>query len=331
MLPCIDIQLEYIYKLRPYMRMLKKYIREMETGANVLLAQSHISSLSGGIARPVYALSNFQDLLRRQIVACRTFARISIEQQLQAQEDLRKMKRQDRIYRRDGVSILYLQLEIQKQRHLAEELTGQVGDCGLILCDILESWRLSGATIETLFNLCCVTPAEAARIPSADRSLPFVQLIQKYRLDYHGDPSVFTAQSFAPLTHAITAGLRRKEINRLNTQKALAAQRRQLPLGDNARQAVAHMFYAVYQDQDVSIQGYQTFRRVCDRFFTHLKKQGYRNLDHAKNYLAECTPLETEEWLDMVCPRFISKDDILKILQEEMDGFQRNPEDCFFN
>lgn len=313
-------QIDYIRRLRHMMVLMKRNVAAIE-------AISH--SQNQGLSEP----GLYRKTLYRQMVTARRFVQLTAEQYQDCTEALRQMRRRRNLHRRQGVTILLEEAEVKKMAELAQEIWGQLGDCGFILAEVMDLWQVMGGTREELFSLCCCSPAQIEKIPPEDELLRYSVLVWRYKLDWHdgwtGRP--FRVGAAAPMTTGISASFPQRLSGALRMRRPLGHQpslfqeQPSLPLEEPAKQALVQMFWKVYSEpvgaeepEGMGESPHSKFRAICDRILERISKRGYGDKENAVRYFSECSQADLEEWWDMVCPRLITKGEIVEILKEEL-------------
>lgn len=292
------LQIEYVRRIKPLIEVMRRQVERLR----------RVSGRGGDE-------SSCRRCLKSQVIASRKFAIITIEQLELARGELNRLRRMRSKGKSDGVVIMPLETRYKKQQRLVSELWGQLGDCGSIMADVLDTWQLKGGTVEELLELC---PVKKRRDLYGDES--FSRLIWKQRLDYDG--GVLDISCFGPMTHALNALFSQRLDKALIQDKlaqmksAIASSTRGLPLSDKAKRQLAQMVRLVYYDKDIDDARYGRCFRVCSEIMDLLSRKGYGSTQNAENYLAECSMEDVEEWLDMICPKIITKPELLEILKK---------------
>lgn len=217
---------------------------------------------------------------------------------------------------------------------------------GNAICASLDLWQSLGAGIEDLFNLCNAKPKQIEEVYHDNfEHKKFSEIMMVYCLDYHHKGNWFDIRNYAPLTHSIKEyyidhlekahvkypELREATDNKIqelfpelskhiaeekkdeygntyyyNGDKPIALKEIAVPLDDSLKEVIINAIEAVVINKDKSDEARTDF------VYSLMRNAG--DIETLIDYFAEGDSEAIYEWLDIICPKFLSVNDISEIM-----------------
>jgi hypothetical protein len=217
---------------------------------------------------------------------------------------------------------------------------------GKFICEGLDLWQSFGASLEDLFNLCNAKPKQIQEVYRDNfEEKKFSEIMMVYCLDYNHKGDWYDMRNYAPLTHSIkeyffddlqrinvkypeikeSMGNKMQEmfpelckhvvkekkdengnIYYFNGDKPIALKEIAVPLDDSLKEVIVNAIEAVV------INGDKSNEERTDFVYSLLRNAG--DFQTLFDYFAEGDREAIEEWLDITCPKFISSNEISKIM-----------------
>ena len=142
---------------------------------------------------------------RSALVILRMKSRCVIDRLMEANNEIRRLEREERKLKNSGVIALPLVVALESARTKREVAQVDLSLCGSQIVDFLDRWQEKGATLLDLCFLCGHEHRRTLReIKAKDRNDRFSRLIFVCNLDFRNDKADFLDYSTdAPLTHAV--------------------------------------------------------------------------------------------------------------------------------
>lgn len=144
---------------------------------------------------------------RKLLIKLRRFARPLLAQKNNLVDDLTFYERQKKKLNVAGISMPVLEISIKNTRAAADQVDDSIYWLGECICNSLDLWQHSGATLKDLCNLISLPYHRALEeIKKKDISnMPFSELFMIYNLDYlhHEKDEWYDTRHDGPYTHCI--------------------------------------------------------------------------------------------------------------------------------
>lgn len=243
-------------------------------------------------------------------------------------------------------SVEDLMKEREEFKEHLENLNKLLINEGKLLCTSLDLWQSLGASIEDLFNLCNAKPKQIQEVYRDNfEHKKFSEIMMVYGLDYDHKGDWYDMRNYAPLTHSIKeyfldymkkANVKYPEVRKAtdnqmqemfpelckyvatekkdengniyycNGDKPIALKEIAVPLDDSLKEVIINAIEAVVINGDKSDE-YRT-----DFVYSLMRNAG--NLETLIDYFTEGNRETIEEWLDIICPKFLSSNEISEIM-----------------
>lgn len=217
---------------------------------------------------------------------------------------------------------------------------------GELICASLDSWQSLGASIEDLFNLCNAKPKQIEEVYRDNfEHKKFSEIMMVYGLDYDHKGDWYDMRNYAPLTHSIKeyfldylnkAHVKYPEVRKAtdnkiqemfpelckhvvtekkdengniyycNGDKPVALKEIAVPLDDSLKEVIVNAI------EDVVINGDKSDEYRTDFVYSLMRNVG--DIENIVNHFKDNDKNAIEEWLDIICPKIISSNEISEIM-----------------
>lgn len=217
---------------------------------------------------------------------------------------------------------------------------------GKLICTSLDLWQSLGAGIEDLFNLCNAKPKQIEEVYRDNfEHKKFSEIMMVYSLDYHHEGDWYDMRNYAPLTHSIKeyyidylekAHVKYPEVREATNNKIqemfpelskhvaeekkdeygniyycsgdkpIALKEIAVPLDDSLKEVIVNAIEAVVINAD------QSNEERTDFVYSLMRNAGNNESDIS--YFKENGKNAIDEWLDMICPKILSVNEISEIM-----------------
>lgn len=231
------------------------------------------------------------------------------------------------------------------KKHI-DELNDFLINTGKIICTSLDLWQSLGASIEDLFNLCNAKPKQIQEVYRDHfESKKFSRIMMVYGLDYDHKGDWYDMRNHAPLTHSIKeyyidflekAHVKYPEVREatdnkiqelfpalsehvvtekkdengniyyFNGDKPIALKEIALPLDDSLKEVIVNAIDAVV------INGDKSNAERTDFVYSLMRNAG--DIENIVNYFKDNDKNAIGEWLDVICPKSLSANEISEIM-----------------
>lgn len=239
---------------------------------------------------------------------------------------------------------------LTKERDDCKERIDKINDflinTGKVICASLDLWQSFGAGIEDLFNLCNAKPKQIQEVYRDHyENEKFSKIMMVYGLDYDHKGDFYDMRNYAPLTHSIKeyyidflekAHVKYPEVreatdNKIqemfpelskhvveekkdeygniyycNGDKPIALKEIAMPLDESLKEVIVNAIEAVV------INGDNSNTERTDFVYSLMRNAG--DIDNIVNYFKDNDKNAIGEWLDVICPKSLSVNQISEIM-----------------